>query len=110
MYKVRQHSGGSKLKVNKSEIGEPLHIKIERMVQNKEEFTDVKKELIYTDRSEGVLPEYNIRTDRWEIAIEGMDKSSKSFRARREEKMKIGKKDDGEAKSAEGTDGGSEQQ
>lgn len=109
MYKVKQQSGGTKLKRNVSEISEPLHIKIERMMQNKEEFTDVKKDLIYTERQEGVLPEYDIRTDRFEIALDGMDKSAKSFRARREEKMKIGQKDDGGAEPAEGTDRGSEQ-
>ena len=32
--------------------------------------------IIYTPFEEGVKPEYNIRTDRWEVAIAAMDKIS----------------------------------
>lgn len=28
---------------------------------------------IFTERKDGVLPDYNIRTDRWEYAAEAMD-------------------------------------
>lgn len=37
---------------------------------------DVKRmhEPIYTKRADGVPPEYNIRTNRWEVAEQAMDK------------------------------------
>lgn len=34
-------------------------------------------EMIYTDRRDGVLPQYDIRTDRFEIAREAKDKLNK---------------------------------
>ena len=41
--------------------------------------------IIFTDRSEGVLPAYDIRTDRWDIATEAMDRVNKAKIAKREE-------------------------
>lgn len=43
--------------------------------------------LIYTERKDGVLPEYDIRTDRWAIAQKAMDKVAGSYRARRQERI-----------------------
>lgn len=34
--------------------------------------------LLYTDRKDGVLPEYDIRTDRWSIAQQTVDKIVRS--------------------------------
>lgn len=42
---------------------------------------DGKKE--YTDRKDGVKPIYDIRTDRWEIALEASDKVNRSKAAQR---------------------------
>ena len=66
--------------------------------------------VIYTERKDGVLPEYNIRTDRMEIAVEGMDKVAKSHTAKREERMKGTKidKNPEEGKDAGKKDGGAE--
>ena len=41
---------------------------------------------LFTERKEGVRASTNIRTDRWEIAIEATDKIAKSYEARREER------------------------
>ena len=41
--------------------------------------------LIYTERKEGVIPAYDVRTDRFEIAIEAMGKVVKSNIAKREQ-------------------------
>ena len=89
MYKIRQQSGGSKLKINRTEEGEFLHTKIERMIANKEDITEGVSQLIYTERKEGVRPEFNPRADKWDIALEGMDKASKSALARRNEKVNM---------------------
>lgn len=81
------------LKVNKAKQGEPLEIKIARMLTGKETIpADVP--LIYTERKDGVLPEYDIRTDRHEIAIDAMDKVSKSYKHKREERHKPKEKED----------------
>jgi hypothetical protein len=71
--------------------GEPIEHKIERIVSNKEPIKDGAPE-IFTERSEGVISAYNIRTDRWEVACDGMDLVSKSIQARRDNKAKVSEK------------------
>lgn len=44
--------------------------------------------IIYTPRKDGVLPEYDIRTDRFALAQKSMDKVSKSYLAKRTEYLK----------------------
>lgn len=68
--------------------GEPLERKIRRMVHNGEPLSEGTP-LIYTERDRGVLPEYNIRTDRWEIATDITDKASKAKAVQREGKGKV---------------------
>lgn len=70
------------IKVNDSYVGERIEEKIQRIMSNKEPIKDGAP-LIYTDRNDGVQPDYNIRTDRFEAAIEAMDIVSKSKRAKR---------------------------
>lgn len=52
--------------------GETIETKVARIVQNKEPITDGAP-MIYTEKEQGVLPEYDIRTDKWEIAQNAMD-------------------------------------
>lgn len=42
--------------------------------------------LIYTDRKDGVLPQYDIRTDRWDIALQTTDKVARTQAAKTQEK------------------------
>ncbi len=86
MYRYRK---GNESKLTSVELleGEPIEHKIERIISNKEPITDGAPS-IYTERREGVLSAYNIRTDRWEIATEAMDKVSGSIQAKRDEKGK----------------------
>lgn len=81
MYKQQQPSATT-LNVNKGYQGETIEGKVRRLTQNKEPIKDVG-ELHYTERKDGVRPEYDIRTDRMEIALEAMDKASKSHIAKR---------------------------
>ena len=67
--------------------GETLEQQVERLVSNNEP-TEGQAPLIYTERKEGIRAETNIRTDRWEIAIEAMDKVSASYQARRAEHIR----------------------
>lgn len=89
------------LKVNTSTEGETLEQQIERMVTNKEPIKEGTA-LIYTERAEGVKPEMNIRTDRWEIAVEATSKIQKSYSLRREERQNK-KKEETEGQSLQGT-------
>lgn len=77
----------TKISLNQSVQGETIEMKMERIVSNKEPIKDGAP-LIYTDRKEGVLPDYDIRADRWEHAIEAMDKVTKSKLAKRAEYYK----------------------
>ena len=52
--------------------GESIEDKVRRITENNEPITDGAP-IIYTNRDDGVLPAYNIRTDRWDIAQEAMD-------------------------------------
>lgn len=52
--------------------GESIETKVERVVQNNEPIQD-GAEIIYTEKKEGVQAQYNIRTDKWEVAQEAMD-------------------------------------
>lgn len=86
MYK---HKRGDKttLSVNKSYFAETMIDKIHRILNNKEPIKDGAP-LIYTDRSEGVLPALDIRADRFEIAIDAMSIAQKANIAKREERHK----------------------
>lgn len=83
MYKKNKPEKTS-LRINKSYIGERIEEKIERITTNKEPIKDGAP-LIYTERKEGVKPEYDIRTDRFEIAVSAMDTVTKSYKAKREQ-------------------------
>lgn len=92
------------LRVNKSVEGEPIEHKIERVLNNREPIKDGAP-IIYTERKDGVKPEYDIRTDRFEIAVEASDKIAKSYKARREERIQKGtlkKEGDGKPESTQG--------
>lgn len=102
MYKINRYTNTS-IKLNQALEGETIEQKIERIVTNKEPITDGAP-LVYTDRKDGVLAGYNIRTDRFEVAVEAMDVVSKSIQAKREHKAQMSVvKNDGEAESIQGT-------
>lgn len=53
--------------------GERIEDKINRILQSNEPITDGAP-IVYTEYKDGVRPEYNLRTDKFELAIEAMDK------------------------------------
>ena len=92
MYKIPKYhrstlSGQEKLE------GETIEQKVERIVSNKEPITDGAPE-IYTERKEGIGAAYNIRTDRFELAAEAMDKVQASLTAKRENAGKAPKREE----------------
>lgn len=89
---------------NKSVEGETIENKIERIVNNKEPIKDGAP-TIFTERKEGVKASTNIRTDRFEIALDGIEKIEKSYKARREEQGRVvpfNKEKDGGTESIQG--------
>lgn len=72
---------------NVSVEGETIENKIERITTQKEPITDGAP-LIYTDRKDGVLPGYDIRTDRMEVALDAMTTVAKTRVMQREEYLK----------------------
>lgn len=76
------------IKVNKSLQGETIEQKLERIINNGEPIKDGAP-LVYTERKNGVEAQYDIRTDRFEVAVEAMDKVTKSHLAKREERGKV---------------------
>ena len=73
---------GTVFDVNESYEGETIEMKMRRVIGTGEAISDGAP-VIYTKRSEGVLPQYDIRTDRWDIAIDAMDKVTKTNVAKR---------------------------
>lgn len=94
MYKQNKPNKTS-VKVNKSYEGERIEEKINRIVNNKEPIKDGAP-IIFTDRSDGVPVQYNVRTDRFEVAIDAMDSVSKAHIAKRQHRMEERKKTLGE--------------
>lgn len=104
MYRT-QYTNETTLEVNVSTEGETLEEKIERVTNNGEPITDGAP-MIYTERKQGVLPEYDPRTDRFEIAIDAMDKVTSSRIAKREENIITMKDQNGENGGQNSTENG----
>lgn len=80
---------------NTHEKAETLEEKIERFIYGGESMDDQVAPMIYTERKDGVGAGYNVRTDRFEVAVEAMDKVNKSRVATSENKhLKVVKDND----------------
>lgn len=107
MYKTPTIRQGS-IQINESTEGETIETKIEMMMENKEPMGRDGAPIIFTERREGVKPSYNIRTDRFDVALEAMDKVNASYAARREERQaeketKVIDLNNGKTESTQGT-------
>lgn len=59
---------------------EPREVKLRKIISGEaSNMEDGVFPTIYTEKKDGVLPEYDIRTDRFEVAIEAMDKINQSM-------------------------------
>lgn len=86
MYRFRKPGKSQLVSVDLHE-GETIEMKVARIQSNNEPIKDGAPE-IFTERKDGVIAAYNIRTDRFEIAAEAMDAVAGSIAAKREEKAK----------------------
>lgn len=96
----------SKLTINQSVEGETIELKVERIVNNKEPVKDGAP-MIYTARQEGINKAYDIRTDRWEVAIDASTAVAKSYKGKREDRAAARRgenkpKEDGKPESIQG--------
>ena len=89
--------------------GESIETKVKRIVENNEPITDGAP-IIYTNRDDGVLPAYNIRTDRWEVAQAAMDAVNQANLAKSKNYGKIDKEDKKALDSQDMSNSQSEQQ
>ncbi len=87
MYKTPKYRK-SAIKVNESVEGETLETKLERIMENKEPIVG-EAPLIYTEPKDGVMAGYDIRTDRFEVALDAIGKIDRSNAAKRERKAKL---------------------
>lgn len=84
MYRKNRADRTQMSRIETSE-GEFIETQIMRMTENKEKIsTESASPLIYTERKEGIIAAYDVRTDRFEVAIDGMDAVSKIHAAKRE--------------------------
>ena len=67
--------------------GEQIEEKVRRIVSNNEPITDGAP-IIFTEKKDGVRPEYNVRTDRWDIALDAMNKVDMARKAHKEIEVK----------------------
>jgi len=101
MYRLKQPIATS-IVVNDGYVGETIETKVRRITRQNEPITD-GAERIYTERKDGVRPEYNIRTDRWELAADATDYITKSKIADRTAKMEALKGGSNEVNNVQAT-------
>ena len=73
--------------------GESIENKVQRITENNEPITDGAP-IIYTNRDDGVLPAYNIRPDRWEVAQAAMEAVNQANLAKSKNYGKIDKENE----------------
>lgn len=75
--------GKTQIKLDNIYEAEPLEVKLRRKERggkiDEEEGDGKTWAITYTERKDGVLPEYDIRTDRFEVAREAQDRLNKGI-------------------------------
>lgn len=100
MYPTVVNYADGNLDINQAVEGAKLESKIEQLMHEHESTGEQTAPLLYTAREQGVKEATNIRTDRWEIAVEAAGRIARSYMAKREERARAGKEPD--QKPAEG--------
>lgn len=79
--------GRTDLEINDSVEGETIEVKLERIITTREPIEQTT-DIIHQERKAGIQPEYDIRTDKMQIAVEGMTAVTNQFLTEREERHK----------------------
>lgn len=80
---------GKKLVTTEAFLGNSIEEKVRRITASGEPIEAVSP-MVYTERKDGVRPDTNIRTDKWEIAQEAMNSIAEGTRQKRKEKIEQG--------------------
>lgn len=99
MKKIAKYRSTS-INSNDSMEGSTIEQKIERLINNKEPIGQ-EAPLIFTEKKEGVKAGYNIRTDRFEVALDAITNMQKAKQAQRAEMQVIKNDDDGKTESTQ---------
>lgn len=94
MYPTQVHYNRGSLEINQGTVGAKLETKIEQLMNQRESTGEPTAPLLYTAREQGVKASTDIRTDRWDIAVEATGKIARSYVARREERGKARQEED----------------
>lgn len=70
-----------------TEAGESIEEMIRRCTESNEPI-EATAPMIYTEEADGVQPQYDIRADRFDIALEAIDKYNRSLIAKEQENAK----------------------
>lgn len=83
--------GKTQIKLNNIYEAEPLEVKLRRKERggkvDEEEGDGKTWAITFTERKDGVLPEYNIRTDRFEVAREAQDRLNQGIKLQYSDKQ-----------------------
>ena len=60
-------------------IGDSIEEKVRKVTADNTSIEAISP-MIYTERKDGVMPEYNIRTDKWDIAQQAMNTIACGYR------------------------------
>lgn len=88
----KYHKPFSNMKGVEIKDGETIETKVRRITEEKTPITDTAP-IIYTNREAGVIAGYNIRTDRFDVALSAMDTVNKAKIATRNGKNKVEESD-----------------
>lgn len=98
--------GKTQIDLNNTYEAEPLEMKLRRKERggkiDEEEGDGKTWAITYTERKDGVLPEYDIRTDRFEVAREAQDRLNQGIMLQYSDRQEA--EEAGEAGEAEGTE------
>lgn len=70
-----------------TELGETLELQIKRIKETNQPI-EAGAPTIFTARKDGVIPEYDIRSDKWDRALENMEQVSRNRQEQRAEWLK----------------------
>ena len=73
----KYHTPFSNMKGVEIREGETIETKVRRIIEEKTPITDTAP-IVYTNREDGGIAGYNIRTDRFDVALSAMDKVNKA--------------------------------
>lgn len=80
------HKNSIEMECEEGFEAESLEDKVRRVTETNEPVEAISP-MIYTERKDGVKPEYNIRADKWDIAQSAMDTIAVGIRQKRSERL-----------------------